>query len=387
MSHLYNDGNDVSKVEPKEEKIKSSPRSSSPAKATDEDELVYNKNEGIITRSAAKRKLISEQPENSKDIRNQRLVKQILYLPCAQIGEDFLKYFIDLKCDFFRGVDKDIPLGDINQEQLYMRSGNKRIRIKSRTALQTSSSADNSYSVTKEDDYRWLQPSLIPMSSIQSIQFRKKIHNINHQKLSRSRSKKVNNHYNVPAIFKLGVDDLERVCYYLDTKSAINLFMSCTTINERLAGCPGFWKELCRNENFHEYSALKLDDKTHETFQESQSSDNIIVPEVENKPVKSAYENKVKCVNSKDAAKSMVLSVKNTIRNDKINRLSWCGEKFHDVVIPNNATLWRKVYLRGIRMRKNICDGRFELWRLFLTDETHLPVKNMTSNTSFRELR
>ena len=85
MSHLYNDGNDVSKVEPKEEKIKSSPRSSSPAKATDEDELVYNKNEGIITRSGAKRKLISEKPENGKDIRNQRLVEQILYLPFSQM--------------------------------------------------------------------------------------------------------------------------------------------------------------------------------------------------------------------------------------------------------------------------------------------------------------
>ena len=85
MSRLYNDGNDVSNVESKEEKRKSSPRSSSPPKATDEDELVYNKNEGTITRSAAKRNLISEKPENSKDIRNQRLVKQILYLPCAEM--------------------------------------------------------------------------------------------------------------------------------------------------------------------------------------------------------------------------------------------------------------------------------------------------------------
>ena len=288
---------------------------------------------------------------------------------------------------YFRGVDKDIPHGDLNQEQLYMRSGNKRIRLKSRTAGKISPSAENSYSVTKEDDYGWLRPSLIPISSMQSIQLRKKLHNINHQKLSRSTSKKVKYHYNVPAIFKLGVDDLERVCYYLDTKSAINLFMSCTTINERLAGCPGFWKELCRNENFHEYSALKLDDKTHVTSQESQDFDNIIITEVENKPVKKSLKNKAKCINSKDAAKSKVRSLKNNIRDEKINRLSWCGEKFHDVVIPNNATLWRKVYLRGIRMRKNICDGRFELWRLFLTDETHLPVKNMTSNTSFRELR
>ena len=85
MSHLYNHGNDVSKVESKEDKRISSPRSSSPPKTTDEDELVYNKNEGIITRSAAKRKMISEKPENGKDIRNQRLVEQILYLPFSQM--------------------------------------------------------------------------------------------------------------------------------------------------------------------------------------------------------------------------------------------------------------------------------------------------------------
>ena len=78
MSHPYN--NDVSKVESKEDKTISSPRSSSP-KATDEDELGYDKNEGIITRSAAKRKMISEKPENGKDISTQRLVEQILYLP------------------------------------------------------------------------------------------------------------------------------------------------------------------------------------------------------------------------------------------------------------------------------------------------------------------
>ena len=89
MSHLYNHGNDVSKVESKEDKRICSPRSSSPPKTTDEDELVYNKNEGIITRSAAKRKMISEKPENGKDIRNQRLVEQILYIPFSQISTVF----------------------------------------------------------------------------------------------------------------------------------------------------------------------------------------------------------------------------------------------------------------------------------------------------------
>jgi hypothetical protein len=39
------------------------------------------------------------------------------------------------------------------------------------------------------------------------------------------------------------------------------------------------------------------------------------------------------------------------------------------------------------QMRRNVCDGRFELWRLFLTDSDSLPVKKMSIDTTFRELR
>ncbi len=38
-------------------------------------------------------------------------------------------------------------------------------------------------------------------------------------------------------------------------------------------------------------------------------------------------------------------------------------------------------------MRRNIYLGRYELWRLFLTGNDHLPVKKMSRDTSFRELR
>ena len=75
------------------------------------------------------------------------------------------------------------------------------------------------------------------------------------------------------------------------------------------------------------------------------------------------------------------------ISKESKERMSWSGEKFHDVKFPSDAAYWRKIYLRGLQMRRNICNGRFELWRLFLTDENHLPVKKMTSQTTFRELR
>ena len=68
-------------------------------------------------------------------------------------------------------------------------------------------------------------------------------------------------------------------------------------------------------------------------------------------------------------------------------RLSWNLEVFHDVQVDPNAPKWRRVFQRGIGMRRNICQGKFELWRLYLTDADSLPVKKMTKDTSFRELR
>ena len=68
-------------------------------------------------------------------------------------------------------------------------------------------------------------------------------------------------------------------------------------------------------------------------------------------------------------------------------RTSWSLEVFHDVNVDLDAPKWRRIFQRGIGMRRNICHGKFELWRLFLTDGDSLPVKKMTKDTSFRELR
>ena len=77
---------------------------------------------------------------------------------------------------------------------------------------------------------------------------------------SKSRAKRVSNRYYHPSIFMIGSDELEKVCNYLDTKSAVNLLLSCKEINQKLTSCSGFWHQLCKNENFHEYSALKLEE-------------------------------------------------------------------------------------------------------------------------------
>ena len=38
-------------------------------------------------------------------------------------------------------------------------------------------------------------------------------------------------------------------------------------------------------------------------------------------------------------------------------------------------------------MRRNVVEGRFEMWRLFMTDKESCPVMKMSVDTTFRELR
>ena len=52
---------------------------------------------------------------------------------------------------------------------------------------------------------------------------------------------------------------------------------------------------------------------------------------------------------------------------DGMERLTWSGEKFHDLEIPSDANYWNRVFLRGMEMRRNVYRGKFELWRLYMT--------------------
>ena len=73
--------------------------------------------------------------------------------------------------------------------------------------------------------------------------------------------------------------------------------------------------------------------------------------------------------------------------DDGAQKLAWNGDKLQDVKIPEEAILWHTIFLKGIQMRRNMVAGRYQLWRLFMTDENSLPVKKMSQDTTFRELR
>lgn len=286
---------------------------------------------------------------------------------------------------------------DGNQDQPVVKAG-KRLRLlgaskpytKSKTNTKRASSPEN-YSGPQEDYYGAVAQSSDILSSDPIFHTEDEIFHVFSHKNSKSRAKKTSHKYYQPPILMLGADELEKVAYYLETKTAVNLLLTCKAINQKLTCCPGFWHQLCKNENFHEYSALKLEDKEICINKSKPSSNAVkfddVLSEADSQLSCRIPTKKDKCV----TVKTIVTKEKNdkffNLAHTPSERLSWSGENFHDVKIPDQATLWRKIYLRGLQMRRNICEGRFELWRLFLTDESHLPVKKMTSKTTFRELR
>ena len=142
--------------------------------------------------------------------------------------------------------------------------------------------------------------------------------------------------------------ELEAITKHLDTKTCLNMLLLCKEINFQLVCSPAFWKHLCSMENFLDYKILKIE--------ETEGEFNIAMAE-------------------------------HSYCEDASKRLSWSLEVFHDVQVNSNSPKWGRVFQRGIEMRRNICRGKFELWRLFMTDAKCLPVKKMTKNTLEEELR
>ena len=260
---------------------------------------------------------------------------------------------------------------------------------KCRSAIKRAPSPDGLNPISREEYYGAIPQSFHSMSSDPTFQTEDEIYHVYNKKGSKSRAKRTTYQHYQPPVLMLGADDLERVAYYLDSKSAVSLLLTCKAINENLTGCSGFWRQLCKNENFHEYSALKREDgptTSNGGIEYPNAGNNDVVgSDIELEPLKTMK--RKKRVTFKDMVMRSRCANKRNEGQNHLDRMTWSGEKFHDINMPENATLWRKIYLRGIQMRRNIVEGRFELWRLFLTDENHLPVKKMTSTTTFRELR
>lgn len=136
------------------------------------------------------------------------------------------------------------------------------------------------------------------------------------------------------SLSSLPLDCLETLACCLDSTTGLLLYRVNREIYDKLQASATFWKRLCHRENFHESKILLKDD----------------IPGAE-------------------------------------DRVSWSGQIFHGGDIPAEAGYWHRVYRRGVQMRRNVARGNFQMWRMFMTDEDSLPVKQMCRDTTFRELR
>ena len=135
-------------------------------------------------------------------------------------------------------------------------------------------------------------------------------------------------------LYDLHPDCLEKIASFLDIRSKLNLLFSNKKVFLKLLGCSFFWKQLCKLERLDTVSCLSNEE----------------------------------------------------VNKDDGDRLTWSGELLHSNKTSDEATKWMKIYQRGIQMRRNLAEGKFEVWRLFKIDEDNLPVRKMTQDTHQKDL-
>ena len=135
-------------------------------------------------------------------------------------------------------------------------------------------------------------------------------------------------------LYDLPPDCLEKIASYLDVRAKLNMLYSNKRVYSKLVACAFFWKHLCQLERLDKLRSLSNEE-----------------------------------VNKGDEY-----------------RLAWSGELLHSNETSNEATRWQKIYQRGVQMRRNLTEGRYEMWRLFMTDQDNLPVKKMTKDTRPEDL-
>ena len=115
-------------------------------------------------------------------------------------------------------------------------------------------------------------------------------------------------------ILSLGVDVILFLSRYLDGTSLINLYRSCHYFYDMLRHSGTFWKFVCQREELANYECLA----------DNQNDSNL----------------------------------------EEMNKLGWAGKPMR-VKVPDDYEHWRKIYLRGLQMRRNIVSSNFEGWRIY----------------------
>ncbi len=120
-----------------------------------------------------------------------------------------------------------------------------------------------------------------------------------------------------------------KICTFLDSHSQLALLPTCRWLNEALKYSNTFWKMICVKEELNGYQCLSVDDED---------------------PDKVGYQ----------------------------------GLKMR-VQPPADYPRWRKIFAKGLQMRKNIWKSNYEGWRVFAN--SNMPVVKLTPELDFNNVK
>ena len=139
---------------------------------------------------------------------------------------------------------------------------------------------------------------------------------------------------------------LLHVGHYLDAGSLLNLFQTCRWFHSMFADCNAFWKAICTKEELANYPCLLSDDED---------------PDGDDAPVAGGSGGR--------SAAALPRPHKKPVK------YGWMNKPMH-VSPPREYPSWRRVFLKGIQMRKNIWQSNYEGWRIFANPA--VPVVKLT---------
>lgn len=129
-------------------------------------------------------------------------------------------------------------------------------------------------------------------------------------------------------IMSLGVDLVLHLAQYLDVRSLLSLYRTCHYFYDMLRHSSTFWRYVCIKDELANYD----------------------------------------CLNNSD--------------DDEL--LGWSGKPMR-VRPPEDYEHWRKIYLRGLQMRKNIVKSNFQGWRIYAN--SRVPVAKLTPDLDLNEIK
>jgi len=135
-------------------------------------------------------------------------------------------------------------------------------------------------------------------------------------------------------ILSLDLDVVLHLAKYLDGSTLISLYRSCHYFYDMLRHSGTFWKFVCTREELANYETL-AGDRENETLED-------------------------------------------------LNKIGWAGKPMR-IKPPDDYEHWRKVYLRGLQMRRNIISSNFEGWRIYAN--TRKPVAKLTPDLDLNEVK